>query len=58
MSDGTDLESRIADLERMVTELRRTVLRLEAKLDGAEPDAKPPLRSRGMLGSPQTTKRS
>ncbi|MDI6025442.1 hypothetical protein QBK99_04390 [Corticibacterium sp. UT-5YL-CI-8] len=58
MSDATDLESRVVDLERMVTELRQTVSRLEAKLGSAEPDAKPSLRSRGMLGSPQTTKRT
>ncbi|MBT1155840.1 hypothetical protein J1C56_09575 [Aminobacter anthyllidis] len=56
MPDTSSHESRIAELERLVRDLQA---QLEALQQQVTPTAKPaekPLRSRGMLGSPSSSR--
>ena len=56
MTDTASHEARIAELERLVGELQRQLEALQKQTGIPAKPAEKPLRSRGMLGSPSSSR--
>jgi hypothetical protein len=57
MTDTASHEARIAELERLVRELQLQLEALQKQTGITAKPAEKPLRSRGMLGSPSSSRR-
>lgn len=56
MTDTANHETRIADLEKLVRELQASIEQLQKQTGIAAKPTEKPLRSRGMLGSPSSSR--
>lgn len=56
MTDTASHEARIAELERLVRELQQQLEALQKQTGITAKPAEKPLRSRGMLGSPSSSR--
>ena len=57
MTDTTSHEARISELEKLVRDLQAQLTALQQQITPAAKPAEKPLRSRGMLGSPSSSRR-
>ena len=57
MTDTTSHEARISELEKLVRDLQAQLTALQQQITPAAKTAEKPLRSRGMLGSPSSSRR-
>ncbi len=57
MTDTTSHEARITELEKLVRNLQAQLEALQQQVVPAAKPAEKPLRSRGMLGSPSSSRR-
>jgi len=57
MTDTASHETRISELEKLVRDLQAQLEALQQQVAPAAKPAEKPLRSRGMLGSPSSSRR-